>query len=363
MYDPRLGRFLTPDPIIAAPHFSQSWNPYSYVLNNPLAYVDPSGFQQEPPTEERFEIRNAGSGEPDITYFGPPILVQDSPGEAEDPRESAAQAGDIVTPTDVGVTGTTAGLIPQPTLSDAAQRTIHILGEVELGAHYALEEMALHAAKAVVLNVLTFGGYGTYETGTAIWAGYLKDGVLGAVNKVNPFYHIGEGSRDATLAAMQGDYRAAGAAGMTTAVLMVTTVVGAAGGAAALTEAAAARAAAGGVVRGAPSLPAYVGGKTSGVFRTPAGDTPLISGYKGPSASMPRGTPGMNGRIKSHVEAHAAAVMREQGLKDATLYINRAPCAGATGCGAMLPRMLPEGGRLRVVGPNGYDQVFVGSPD
>jgi RHS repeat-associated protein len=65
--------------------------------------------------------------------------------------------------------------------------------------------------------------------------------------------------------------------------------------------------------RGAPSLPAYTGGKTSGVLRTAAGDTPLISGYKGPSAAMPRGTPGMNGNIKSHVEAHAASIMRQQG--------------------------------------------------
>ena len=71
----------------------------------------------------------------------------------------------------------------------------------------------------------------------------------------------------------------------------------------------------------------------------------------------------MNWRIKSHVEAHAAAIMREQGLKNATLYINQAPCAGATGCGSMLSKMLPEGARLRVFGPNGYEQVFVGLPD
>ena len=71
----------------------------------------------------------------------------------------------------------------------------------------------------------------------------------------------------------------------------------------------------------------------------------------------------MHGNIKSHVEAHAAAIMREQGLRDATLYINRVPCPGGMGCGAMLPRMLPEGARLRIVGPGGYDQVFVGLPD
>ncbi|MDE0451529.1 MAG: colicin E5-related ribonuclease [Gammaproteobacteria bacterium] len=43
MYDPRLGRFLSPDPIVGDPTSSQSWNLYSYVRNNPLSYVDPTG--------------------------------------------------------------------------------------------------------------------------------------------------------------------------------------------------------------------------------------------------------------------------------------------------------------------------------
>ncbi|WP_437784549.1 RHS repeat domain-containing protein [Sorangium sp. So ce1097] len=51
IYDPRIGRFLTTDPIVSMPSFGQSWNPYSYVLNNPLAYVDPGGFQQAPPED------------------------------------------------------------------------------------------------------------------------------------------------------------------------------------------------------------------------------------------------------------------------------------------------------------------------
>jgi RHS repeat-associated protein len=45
IYDPKLGRFMTPDPIVSVPVAGQSWNPYSYVLNNPLAYTDPSGFE------------------------------------------------------------------------------------------------------------------------------------------------------------------------------------------------------------------------------------------------------------------------------------------------------------------------------
>jgi RHS repeat-associated protein len=43
LYDPALGRFLSPDPYVQAPDFSQSFNRYSYCLNNPLKYMDPNG--------------------------------------------------------------------------------------------------------------------------------------------------------------------------------------------------------------------------------------------------------------------------------------------------------------------------------
>jgi RHS repeat-associated protein len=43
MYDPILGRFLSPDPFVQMPDFSQNFNRYSYALNNPLKYTDPSG--------------------------------------------------------------------------------------------------------------------------------------------------------------------------------------------------------------------------------------------------------------------------------------------------------------------------------
>ncbi|HLM53679.1 MAG TPA: hypothetical protein VK325_08870, partial [Pseudoxanthomonas sp.] len=36
-------RFLQADPVIQAPDNAQSWNAYTYVFNNPLAYTDPSG--------------------------------------------------------------------------------------------------------------------------------------------------------------------------------------------------------------------------------------------------------------------------------------------------------------------------------
>ncbi|MDC2890355.1 RHS repeat-associated core domain-containing protein [Psychrosphaera algicola] len=44
IYDPTLGRFLQADPFIQAPENTQNYNRYSYVLNNPMSYTDPSGY-------------------------------------------------------------------------------------------------------------------------------------------------------------------------------------------------------------------------------------------------------------------------------------------------------------------------------
>jgi hypothetical protein len=43
VYDPVVARFLSPDPYVQAADYSQSFNRYSYCLNNPLIYTDPSG--------------------------------------------------------------------------------------------------------------------------------------------------------------------------------------------------------------------------------------------------------------------------------------------------------------------------------
>ncbi|MBL8024468.1 MAG: RHS repeat-associated core domain-containing protein [Elusimicrobia bacterium] len=42
-YDPGLGKFVSPDPIISNPYNPQNLNRYSYVENNPINYIDPTG--------------------------------------------------------------------------------------------------------------------------------------------------------------------------------------------------------------------------------------------------------------------------------------------------------------------------------
>jgi hypothetical protein len=43
VYDPLLGRFLSPDNYVQMPDFSQNFNRYAYCFNNPLVYTDPDG--------------------------------------------------------------------------------------------------------------------------------------------------------------------------------------------------------------------------------------------------------------------------------------------------------------------------------
>lgn len=48
-YWPEFGRFISPDTIVPEPGNPQSLNRYSYVLNNPLRYTDPTGYAPQKP--------------------------------------------------------------------------------------------------------------------------------------------------------------------------------------------------------------------------------------------------------------------------------------------------------------------------
>jgi hypothetical protein len=76
-----------------------------------------------------------------------------------------------------------------------------------------------------------------------------------------------------------------------------------------------------------------------------------------------------------HVEAHAAAVMREQEMEEAVLYLSRRPCpydrlpdgtedydatAGRFSCDRLLSRMLPPDAKLTVYAPGGWWKVYHG---
>lgn len=45
LYDPQVGRFMSPDPRVAARFAGIGYQPYAYAFNNPFRYIDPNGMQ------------------------------------------------------------------------------------------------------------------------------------------------------------------------------------------------------------------------------------------------------------------------------------------------------------------------------
>ncbi|WP_367987509.1 GH-E family nuclease [Vibrio sp. NTOU-M3] len=62
VYDQELGRFISPDPIVQAPFVTNSFNRYAYVWNNPLKYIDPTGYRL---------VEGAGNGD-GLGQYEPP---------------------------------------------------------------------------------------------------------------------------------------------------------------------------------------------------------------------------------------------------------------------------------------------------
>jgi hypothetical protein len=284
LYDPKIGRFPTPDRVVPRPHFGQSWNPYSYVLNNPLAYVDPTGFQDESPSGQNLSsvptvIKDDGKSCPN-----PCEVVVRGEHVVRGSRESV-EVGATTVSIDVNIYGNTAGFVPQPTVSATEQGAQNTAGDAMLGVAEGASELAVNVATFTVLNAMTFGGYGAYQFGRAMWDGYKENGVLGALNAVNPLYQLARGGADTYLAVERGDYRAAAAAGTTTAILAAATVYGAGKGLGALTaestaaETVAVRAARGGAEVAERGIVAANGTKITG-FTGHAVDRAIGDGAK-----------------------------------------------------------------------------------
>jgi RHS repeat-associated protein len=223
LLDPQLGRFITPDPIIAKPHFGQSWNPYSLTLNSPLNYVDPSGFQEEEPASRFEDIVSWPSDGSELTVY-----VRGPPRKNAEPSE-AADVGGVVAPMDVGVLGTSTGFTPAvPPTESEGMRGLGIAGEVGIGAAQGYGELAWDATRELLLTWATGGLYQAiqgYHFYSALYAGYDEKGWLGALSVLNPLVGILTPAENATHGAIKGDYRAAGREGIKSLAAAVITVV------------------------------------------------------------------------------------------------------------------------------------------
>jgi RHS repeat-associated protein len=124
IYDPRIGRFLSVDPIVSNRWRGQSLNAYSYVRNNPLAYIDPSGFQGCPVSacipDALIPTTPPGGGI--VVSGGQPILiVEDITVHGRSPSSEAADVGAAAPPVDVGTTGGSPVGVPRAVIPPAGE--------------------------------------------------------------------------------------------------------------------------------------------------------------------------------------------------------------------------------------------------
>ena len=75
IYDPYQQMFVSPDPTVPHVDNTLSYNRYSFCMNNPLRYVDPSGFDDDPAEGSTID----GDGDGEKTDQPPPPKTEDKP--------------------------------------------------------------------------------------------------------------------------------------------------------------------------------------------------------------------------------------------------------------------------------------------
>ena len=71
LYNAKLARFVSADPLIPDPMNTQSYNRYSYVRNQPTYFTDPSGYQEREPEEVRVTgVRKGDVDDGSVTIEG-----------------------------------------------------------------------------------------------------------------------------------------------------------------------------------------------------------------------------------------------------------------------------------------------------
>jgi RHS repeat-associated protein len=355
-YSSWLGRWTSPDPA----GIVDGSNLYRYVQGNPIRLRDPTGTSSIKLPEERSELRDGAPlirleaprapprrtapRKPEVSEIQPE--APQSPGEPASPTLSTEQEENRPESIRIGVTTVEHVRPKAATISDAA-------ADIVLGSAEKTAATIAGIGTTLLLNALTLGGYSTYAIANHLWEGHNDGGTVGvflAASEIfNPLYRVGVAVEKTAKAIEQGDAKALGREG-TGAQIEIGQLVAA--------------------VVGEPELPAWRKGQpTRGVLDTGRAIIELSSSRKGPGGGPGSGgmgplpLPGRTNQNFFHVESQAAQIMRLEGLEDATLYINRAPCLVKPGCANNLRHMLPEGAVLRVIGPDGYYREFVGSPD
>ncbi|MCW5651986.1 MAG: type IV secretion protein Rhs [Ramlibacter sp.] len=171
LYDPLVGRFVSADPFIQAPDNLQSYNRYAYVMNNPLAFTDPSGY---------FSLKKAIRTVVSIyiAIVAPQIIISNLAGTTAAAAASCTAAGAASVGTSLTIaSGVGAGFLTAAVATGSTESAFQgaLAGGAfgaasQVGTSASIERALAHAAAGCVSNA--FGG-GSCANG-AISAGVAK---------------------------------------------------------------------------------------------------------------------------------------------------------------------------------------------
>ncbi|HRI69809.1 MAG TPA: RHS repeat-associated core domain-containing protein, partial [Polyangium sp.] len=221
--DPHLGRFTTTDPVIADIFDGQSLNRYSYVANNPLAFVDPTGFQSVEAEQKQRQPPPSVVHLPEDRIVGmrPPWAPKPDPLELQ-PTEERAKVGANAPPVDVSTTGSGGQGLPQKPTDPEPPPIAQFFEGVGEGAIEIVPEL-------ITSIILSNAGAPASSLYRAQKGDIVLDGagerLVDTLNQVNPIYAVGVGVVDGTNAYDNGDYVGVGKATVGVTVTVVMTII------------------------------------------------------------------------------------------------------------------------------------------
>ncbi|NOX76611.1 MAG: hypothetical protein GXP17_08395 [Gammaproteobacteria bacterium] len=173
VFDPELGRFLSADPFVQFKKNLQSFNRYSYLLNNPLSYTDPSGYFLDG------VIDDIGQG---VSDFADDVGqgINDFTGEVGDfwreNKRTIIAIGIVAIP---GINVVAAGFLSSY-ISSGGDLRAAIVGGITAGAFAGVGDAALAGSWGSASKVLAHGmvgGVSSVMNGGSFKAGFLSAAV------------------------------------------------------------------------------------------------------------------------------------------------------------------------------------------